>query len=237
MTYQSNQPPYGGWPSQPPAPAPPPRRHLATVALIVVPILVFAAVFAGVFLFWDRDDASKDAGSPVEGQLRGTYPTMPAAGWRLAADKVFDGAVFVRPDPTSTQYSRPGFIDLGNTLITQAVLPQTDRGYDLVAIDAKSGRIRWQTTIDSGAQSMSGLDVSPAACASKVVDGLLPCVVEGDRAILQHGGRLGRAPTRGAGKSVDRRGARLGRVHPRLPDDGQRLDDRSDRVLEPDLLQ
>jgi putative pyrroloquinoline-quinone binding quinoprotein len=177
MTYQHQQP-YGGWPPQMPATPPQKHRRNATIALIVIPIVVIAAAFAGVALFWDRGGADGDGGRPVKGQLRGTYPTMPAAGWRLSADEVFDGAVFVRPDPTSNQYARPGFIDLGDTLITQAVLPQSDRGYDLVAIDAKSGRIRWQTTIESGEQSMSGLDVSPAACASKVVDGLLACVVE-----------------------------------------------------------
>ncbi|MGH3676119.1 MAG: PQQ-binding-like beta-propeller repeat protein [Mycobacterium sp.] len=177
MTYQPPPPPYSGWPSQPPSAPPPRRRHLATVVLIVVPIMVFAGVFAGVLLFWNRDGAEQDRGQAVEGQLRMTYPTEPSAGWQLDADEVFARAAFVRPDPISNSYYRAGFIDLGDTLVTQAALMNTDRGLDLVAIDSNTGDIRWQTTLESGVESASGLDVSTAACASKTVDGLLPCVV------------------------------------------------------------
>ena len=109
--------------------------------------------------------ADDDRGQPVAGQLRGLFPEKPSAGWQLAADTVFANAQFVRPDPTSGQYLRPGFIDLGDTLLTSAILPQSDRGATLVAVNAETGAIRW--TADAGFKPV---------CASATVDGLLPCL-------------------------------------------------------------
>ena len=147
-----------------PSPQQPLRRGLAPIAVITVAVLVVTALVGGAYLAVKHWTGSGDNGDPVAGQLRGTFPEKPSTGWRLNADTVFDRASFVRPDPTSYQYQRPGFIDLGDTLITAAVLPNTDRGATLVAIDAESGDIKW--TADAGFHP---------ACASAVVDGLLPC--------------------------------------------------------------
>lgn len=78
---------------------------------------------------------------------------------------MFADAEFVRPDPTSNQYQRPGFIDLGDTLLTSAILPRTDRGATLVAVDSDTGAIRW--TADAGFKPV---------CATATVDGLIPCL-------------------------------------------------------------
>lgn len=144
----------------------PSRRGLRPIVLVTVGVLVVAALAGGAHLLIKRQGAiDDDSGGPVAGQLRGTFPDRPSASWQVDADTVFERAVFVRPDPTSYQYQRPGFIDLDDTLVTSAVLPQTDRGATLVGIDAGSGNVKW--TADAG--------FSPA-CASAAVDGLLPCV-------------------------------------------------------------
>lgn len=133
-------------------------------------VLALAAVATGAYLLVWRSTSGGEAGSPVAGQLRGTYPDRPTVGWRLTAAAVFDRAAFVRPDSTSYQYLRPGFIDLGDTLITSAVLPQSDRGATLVAVDTASGAIRW--TADAGFHPV---------CANATVNGLLPCLGQESR--------------------------------------------------------
>ncbi|WP_197417508.1 PQQ-binding-like beta-propeller repeat protein [Mycobacterium sp. GA-2829] len=124
---------------------------------------VAALLGAGYFFLTGR--SHHDAGRAVAGQLRNTFPDLPSTGWRVNSAAIFEGAAFVRPDATSYQYLRPGFIDLGDTLITAAVLPQTDRGATLVAIDAESGDVNW--TADAGFHPV---------CAAAAVDGLLPCL-------------------------------------------------------------
>lgn len=172
-----------GWapdPSWPPAPtgwqfwgedapaasrqSPPSWRPIALVGVLV---LMIGIVFGGGYLLVDnfRTDSDGDAGGPVAGQLRGTFPAKPGVGWQLNGEAVFSRAEFVRPDPTSVQYQIPGVIDLGDALVTSAILPRTDRGASLVAIDASSGHIRWMT--DAGFKPV---------CATAVVDGLLPCL-------------------------------------------------------------
>ncbi|MGE4365288.1 MAG: PQQ-binding-like beta-propeller repeat protein, partial [Mycolicibacterium sp.] len=136
------------------------------VALISAIVLLAGVVFGGGFLLIDRlTGSAEDEGGFVAGQLRGTFPDPPTLGWRLDGGTVFEGAEFVRPDATSYQYLRPGFVDLGDTLIASAILPQSDRGATLVAVDAESGDIRW--TADAGFKPV---------CATAVIDGLLPCV-------------------------------------------------------------
>ncbi len=126
-------------------------------------IVLVIGVSGAAYLLFGRD-TDKGPG-PVAGQLRGTFPTQPAVGWRLPAAEIFDGAAFVRPDSTSYQYQRPGFIAVDDAVITAAVLPRTDRPATLLAIDAGTGDVRW--TADVG--------FAPV-CASASVDGLLPCV-------------------------------------------------------------
>ncbi|MEW5808605.1 MAG: PQQ-binding-like beta-propeller repeat protein [Actinomycetota bacterium] len=133
---------------------------LLTVALVVV-----VALAGGGYLLVKHFTGDETRGQPVAGQLRGLYPEKPSAGWQLNAETVFADAEFVRPDPTSNQYQRPGFIDLGDTLLTSAILPRTDRGATLVAVDSDTGAIRW--TADAG--------FTPV-CASATVDGLIPCL-------------------------------------------------------------
>jgi hypothetical protein len=112
-----------------------------------------------------KGSGSDGKSKPVEGQLRGTFPTKPTLGWQLDADAIMPGGRFVEPDQTSRQYKRAGFIDLGDTLIT-TVVPQQSGTTTLVAIDAKSGGIRWS-------QDNAG---SSPVCARKTINGLLPCV-------------------------------------------------------------
>ncbi|WP_186818607.1 PQQ-binding-like beta-propeller repeat protein [Nocardia ninae] len=119
-----------------------------------------------VVVFFTRH--TTDSGDPSAGQLRGTYPTVPAQGWTVDADDVVTGGKFVRPDPTSYQYLQPGFIDLGDTLISTVILPRTDMTPVLVAIDSRTGALRWQTPIDSYP--------SRPSCATQTIGGLLPCI-------------------------------------------------------------
>lgn len=132
---------------------------MATVCVVAA----VALLGAGYFLLKGR--SHDDAGRAVAGQLRNTFPDPPSTGWRVNAATIFEGAAFIRPDATSYQYQRPGFIDVGDTLITSAVLPQTDRGATFVAIDAESGAVKW--TADAGFHPV---------CATATVDGLLPCL-------------------------------------------------------------
>jgi hypothetical protein len=142
----------------------PPRRGSKTIAVVAVCCVAVAALLgAGYFFVTKR--SHDDAGRAVAGQLRNTFPDRPSTGWRVNAGAIFEGAAFVRPDATSYQYLRPGFIDLGDTLITSAVLPQTDRSATLVAIDAESGAVKWAA--DAGFHPV---------CATATVDGLLPCL-------------------------------------------------------------
>ncbi|MGV0715823.1 PQQ-binding-like beta-propeller repeat protein [Mycolicibacterium sp. XJ662] len=137
---------------------------------MAVTIAVIAGLVGGGYALvkrWTTDGAD---GSAVAGQLRGTFPDRPSIGWRLSADTIFDRAEFVQPEPTSYQYRRAGFIDLGDTLVTSAVLPQSDRSATLVAIDAATGDVRW--TAYAG--------FAPV-CATATIDGLLPCLGQDSR--------------------------------------------------------
>lgn len=132
---------------------------------MVTVCVVAAATLLGAGYFFFTGRAHDDPGRAVAGQLRNTFPDRPSTSWRVNAATIFEGAAFVRPDATSYQYLRPGFIDLGDTVLTSAVLPQSDRGATLVAIDAESGAVRW--TADAGFHPV---------CATATVDGLLPCL-------------------------------------------------------------
>lgn len=161
MTYGGAQYPQPGVPVQPRARS----RWLFPLIVIAVVALVATVVVVSVH-FATRGGGDRAAGGPVEGQLRSTYPTEPVKGWQLAGDDVFDRARFVRPDYISYQYQRPGFIDFGDVLITSAILPQSDKEAELVAIDSATGDVLWRN---------SNLGFQPV-CAEKTIDGLLPCV-------------------------------------------------------------
>jgi len=141
------------------------RPRIKPIAAVTVAIVVLIGLVGGGYSLVKRWTADDTKGTPVAGQLRGTFPDIPSSGWRLPAESIFERAEFVRPEPTSYQYRRPGFIDLGDTLVTSAVLPRTDRSATLVAIDAASGDVRWT----------AGAGFAPV-CASATVDGLLPCL-------------------------------------------------------------
>lgn len=135
-------------------------------ALLVIGALVIVAALGGGYLLVQRLTGSSDSGGAVAGQLRGSFPVKPTADWVLPSDSVYDRAQLVRPDPTSHQYSRPGFIDLGDTLITAAIQPNTDREATIVAVSAALGSIMWKSA-DVGFKPV---------CASATIDGLLPCL-------------------------------------------------------------
>ena len=109
-------------PPPPPPPPPPLFRTRALLAFLTVSVLVLAGGVVAVFAVHTNDSR----GGPVAGQLRHTYPTKPAPDWRLEAADAVPRGQFVRPDPTSYQYLRPGFIDLGDILISTVILPDTD---------------------------------------------------------------------------------------------------------------
>ena len=125
---------------------------------------MLALVVSSGAVWWlvNRDESMPAV--EATGQLRNTYPAAPTATWVVDAGQIFSRAQFAAPIPSPTGSNTPGFIDLGDTLVTTAYLPQSDRDADLVAIDSDSGTVRWTTEL--------GFNVS---CASRTVDGLLPC--------------------------------------------------------------
>ncbi|MGW5924554.1 outer membrane protein assembly factor BamB family protein [Nocardia fluminea] len=158
--------------AQPPCPLPSPaatstapvgrRNPLALAALGVVALLV--AVGGVAWWFTHRSPTSAPIAVQSEGQLRHTFPDAPSATWTLDASRVFARAQFAAPIPTPTGMPKPGFLDLGDTVITTAYLPNSDYQPDLVAIDSATGEIRWTTTVGFS-----------ASCADRTIDGLLPC--------------------------------------------------------------
>lgn len=166
--------PTGPRPPAPPAPhavaeeTPPaaiagPRRQKipVVVALGTVAVLIVAG---GATAWWFTHGDSHTKPMQTDGQLRYEFPEKPSPTWTLDAYQVFDRAKLTMPVPSPMGDARPGFIDLGDTLITTAILPQSDRSADLVAIDSDTGDIRWTASM--------GFHVS---CASRTVDDLLPC--------------------------------------------------------------
>lgn len=149
------------------------RRTLSPAVLVTVAVVAVAGLLGAGVLIGKTLSRSDEAGGPVPGQLRGTFPERPEIGWRLAADTVAPGAKFVRPDPESSQYERPGFIDVDGLLITTVLTPDGDR--ELVGVDAASGRPRWTAPVPAAQTGRAD-----PRCASATVTGLLPCVVGAD---------------------------------------------------------
>lgn len=149
-----------------PEPPPPTVARFSRAALVFLAASALVLTCSVVVVFVTQQ--TTDSGDPVAGQLHGTYPTVPAQGWTVDADDIVTSGKFVRPDPTSYQYNRPGFINLGDTLISTVILPRTDMPPVLVAIDSRTGALRWQTPIDSYPNHPS--------CATHTVRGLLPCI-------------------------------------------------------------
>ncbi|QLY33143.1 PQQ-binding-like beta-propeller repeat protein [Nocardia huaxiensis] len=147
----------------------PPRApgSLLTPTLLIF-LTVSALVLTGGVVAVYFESASRGAGQALPGQLRNTYPTMPTAEWKAEAAKVATNLVYVRPDPTSMQYLSPGFIDLGDLLISTLVVKNSDVDPLLVAIDSRTGAVRWQTLIEMYPHKPS--------CATQAVNGLLPCI-------------------------------------------------------------
>ncbi|MFC8530157.1 PQQ-binding-like beta-propeller repeat protein [Nocardia sp. NPDC057227] len=156
-------PPTGASSREEPAAAPRSRRALAAAGAAAVLALLIAAGTA----WWPADHPAPDTAPQAEGLLRGTFPTAPQAGWRLPASEVFARAQFRSPRPDPMGSSTPEFLDLGDTLVTLAVLPNTDREPVLVAVDTDSGTARWTAP---GWYDM---------CATGTTGGLLPCYRSG----------------------------------------------------------
>ncbi|MFC3962179.1 outer membrane protein assembly factor BamB family protein [Nocardia jiangsuensis] len=156
-------PPTGASRTEEPAASPRPRRGLAAVCAVAVLALLIAAGTA----WWQADRPAQDTPPQPEGLLRGIFPAAPQAGWRFPASEVFARAQFWSPRPDPMGSSTPEFLDLGDTLVTLAVLPNTDREPVLVAVDTESGTARWTAT---GWYDM---------CATRTTGGLLPCYRSG----------------------------------------------------------
>ena len=142
----------------------PRRRPPVKMAIALVALgLVLGLAISGLVYWFPSRETVETKPSPTDG-LSYTFPDAPTASWQISASSVFAGAQFASPTPAAG-LSRPGFIDLGDTLITTAVLPNTDAEAQLVAIDASDGTIRWIAR-----------DRNYDICASKTLDdGLLPC--------------------------------------------------------------
>ncbi|MGC4989841.1 PQQ-binding-like beta-propeller repeat protein [Nocardia salmonicida] len=139
------------------------RRNLLAVFTLGVLALL---VTAGGITWWLTHPSATTNTVTVQSdrQLRNTFPEQPSVTWTVDASRVFKRAQFKAPIPSATGALTPGFIDLGDTVITTAYLPQSDRESDLVAIDAATGEIRWTAVLGFG-----------GSCASRTIDGLLPC--------------------------------------------------------------
>ncbi|PPJ36380.1 hypothetical protein C5E45_20220 [Nocardia nova] len=139
------------------------RGRLLSVKLTAL-ILAILLVVGGTAIWWATRDDTTVAMPPSNGQLRSTFPDKPSPAWTVHASDVFGQARFAAPVPSVS--NAPGFIDLGDILITTAYKPRTDGGADLVAVDSASGAIKWTTH--------AGFGVS---CAAQTLGGLLPCAV------------------------------------------------------------
>jgi outer membrane protein assembly factor BamB len=150
------------------------------VALVAAVVVVLSGAVAGGWYMVKRLTGSAsdaDAGQPVPGQLRGTFPDRPSVGWTVWADQIANNNQFVRPDPTSLQYLRPGFIDLGDTLITATYLPRSDAGFIMAAIDTKTGTVRWTNGLDTGRTTVMGPMTGRPFCATNSIGRELPCII------------------------------------------------------------
>ncbi|MFD3458372.1 PQQ-binding-like beta-propeller repeat protein [Nocardia fluminea] len=150
-------------PANPPQPVGASGGHrLATVVVLGV----VAALTIGAGTIWYLLDRSADlantAGSP--NSLRATFPDRPSSAWSFDATTVFATAKFAAPVSSPTRAAVPGFLDLGDLLVTTVYQPGTDRDPGLVAIDARTGALQWHSPL--------GFDGS---CAATTVDGMLPC--------------------------------------------------------------
>ncbi|MFC6010789.1 PQQ-binding-like beta-propeller repeat protein [Nocardia lasii] len=165
----------------PPSPTPNRRNTVALFTLGIVALLVIAGTTT--WWFTHRPPPSPETTQlRSDAQLRYTYPEKPTATWTLDPSRVFKRAQFAAPLPAPTGIPRAGLLDLGDTLITTAYLPNSDRQPELVAIDPASGEIRWTAQV--------GFD---AACASRTIGDLLPCF-----------GKLGMGENRAVGVSFFR---------------------------------
>ncbi|WP_148280637.1 PQQ-binding-like beta-propeller repeat protein [Nocardia cyriacigeorgica] len=138
------------------------RRHPLFVTALIA---VVALVVGGAGIWWLGHE---DHGSPLFAQnhLRNTYPAAPSEGWTFYASEVARNEEFSSPRPSPEMASSPGLIDLGEILIVQTILPSSDKGETIVALDSHSGKMRWRA--DGGYET----------CATRTVDGLLPCIRE-----------------------------------------------------------
>ena len=153
---RSHQPPSAQqfWQPPPPGGNTPskdhPRRRGPLAIVAVVGVLALVVSSGAVWWLVNRDESMPAV--EATGQLRNTYPAAPTATWAVDAGQIFSRAQFAAPIPSPTGSNTPGFIDLGDTLVTTAYLPQSDRDADLVAIDSNTGTVRWTTEL--------GFDVS-----------------------------------------------------------------------------
>ncbi len=145
------------------------KRPLLILALVLVPLVVIAATL--IVLVYHGGSAQ--ANGPLDGQLRGTYPTKPSPGWSLraadvvpnAADPGFDSAGFNNSGQgpqISTQV-----IDLGHLLVAKVRI-HLDRlpfhSEALAGLDAETGSVKWTLRDDDLGH-----------CASSAIGRLLAC--------------------------------------------------------------
>ncbi|CAM3824168.1 PQQ-binding-like beta-propeller repeat protein [Smaragdicoccus niigatensis] len=153
-------------------------------------VLVAALVVGGVY--WLH---SSSPGERPADQLEKSYPTAPVAGWTLRAADLRTGGVFRALNMAGNQYYAPGFIDLGDILVTSVsdgmqsgTKPRGPR--ELIGVDSKTGELRWRTPLEGSLN-----------CATEAIDGLLACT--GNNTIqtfrISNGERVQSVPANGIG--------------------------------------
>ncbi|MFC4128115.1 outer membrane protein assembly factor BamB family protein [Nocardia rhizosphaerae] len=146
-----------------PTPLSPTREHNAAVVIALGIVALLALGAGAVWYLFDRT-VEPSANTGTANSLRATFPQRPDATWSFDATSVFAGAKFAAPVPSPTGANPPGFLDLGEVMVTIAVKPGTDQDPVLVAIEADTGALRWHTPLGFY-----------GSCAANTVDGLLPC--------------------------------------------------------------
>ncbi|MCE5291706.1 MAG: PQQ-binding-like beta-propeller repeat protein [Nocardiaceae bacterium] len=176
-------------------PPPPPPQHTRGSAWKwwiggVVFVLVAALVVGGVY--WRLSRAPVERSSD---QLERSFPTAPVAGWTLRATDIRAGSVFRALNMAGNQYFSPGFIDLGDVLVTSISddmrAGSGSRGpRELIGVDSKTGELRWRTALEGSLN-----------CATEAINGLLACT--GNRTIqtfrISNGERVQSVPANNVG--------------------------------------
>ncbi|MFI8774876.1 PQQ-binding-like beta-propeller repeat protein [Gordonia sp. NPDC062954] len=119
-------------------------------------------------LVWWTQRSSSDEQALLDGQLTGSYPSMPTSVWTVDADEL-GGEQFVSALPTEGRYGTLGAISDGETIVTLVGDQFTSAGssHRLVGVHAETGQT-WT------------LDRDVLGCSDSIVDHAIVCRGETD---------------------------------------------------------